>query len=94
MSIRNLQPLLQPRSLALIGASGRPDSLGGFAGSYAVYRAEAERIGSIEAIEFAGRDAALRMERELGLSCHADPDDPTLRILRRTFEHSLPGASA
>ncbi|MFC0103800.1 hypothetical protein [Sphingopyxis terrae] len=77
MSIRNLQPLLQPRSLALIGASGRPDSLGNIAGPYAVYRADAERIASVEATEFAGHDAGLRMEREPGLSCHADPDDPT-----------------
>jgi acetyltransferase len=94
VSIRNLQPLLQPRSLALIGASGRPDSLGGFAGSSAEYRAEAERIGSVKAIEFADHDAALRMERDLGLSCHADPDDPTLRILRRTFEPTPLGARA
>jgi acetyltransferase len=48
--------------------------------------AEAERIGTVEAIEFADHDAALRMEREMGFTCHTDPDDPTLRILRRTFE--------
>ncbi|MGX5712024.1 hypothetical protein ACWKWJ_04930 [Sphingopyxis terrae subsp. ummariensis] len=77
MSIRNSQPLLQPRSLALISASERPNSLGGIAGSYAFYRAETERIGSVKAIKFADRDAALRMEREPGFTCHADPDDPT-----------------
>ncbi|WP_447952820.1 bifunctional acetate--CoA ligase family protein/GNAT family N-acetyltransferase [Sphingopyxis chilensis] len=56
--------------------------------------AEAERIGLVEALEFADHDAALRMEREMGFTCHADPDDPTLRILRRTFEAVAPGASA
>ncbi|MGQ0278749.1 MULTISPECIES: hypothetical protein [Sphingopyxis] len=94
MSIRNLQPLLQPRSLALISALGRSNSLGGFAGSSAEYRAEAERIGSVKAIEFADHDAALRMEREPGFTCHADPDDPTIRILRRTFEPTPLGARA
>lgn len=45
--------------------------------------AEAERIGTIEAIECADHDAALRMEREMGFAAEADPDDPTLRIVRR-----------
>lgn len=45
--------------------------------------AEAERIGTVEAIECADHDAALRMEREMGFTAKADPDDPTLRIVRR-----------
>jgi acetyltransferase len=48
--------------------------------------AEAERIAMVEALEFADHDAALRMEREMGFTCHTDPDDPSLRIVRRTFE--------
>lgn len=48
--------------------------------------AEAERIPIVEALEFADHDSAIRMERELGFTSRADPDDPTLRIVRRDFE--------
>lgn len=47
--------------------------------------AKAERIGTIEAIECADHDAALRMEREMGFTAKSDPDDPTLRIVRRSL---------
>lgn len=56
--------------------------------------AEAERIRVVEALEFADHDAAIRMEREMGFSCYADPDDPTLRIVRRTFEPTESGATS
>lgn len=42
--------------------------------------AKAERIGKIEAIEYADHESALQMERELGFTIASDPDDPTLRI--------------
>ncbi len=42
--------------------------------------AKAEGIETIESIESADHDAALRMERELGFTTVADPDDPTIRI--------------
>jgi acetyltransferase len=48
--------------------------------------AEAERIPVVEAIEFADHEAAIRMEQEMGFTSHVDPDDPTLRLVRRTFE--------
>jgi acetyltransferase len=51
--------------------------------------AEAERIGSVEAIESADHEDALRMERELGFTVSTDPDDPTLRIVRRTMGQPL-----
>ncbi len=41
-------------------------------------------IGSVEAIECADHEAALRMEREMGFATVTDPDDPTMRIVRRT----------
>jgi acetyltransferase len=44
--------------------------------------AKAERIGSIEAIEYADHDNALRMERELGFVVTSDPSDATLLIAR------------
>jgi len=44
--------------------------------------ARSERIGAVEAIECADHDAALRMERELGFTIEADPEDSTLRIAR------------
>lgn len=53
---------------------------------HVLHYAETERIEVVEALEFADHDAAIRMSREMGFTCHADPDDPTLRILRRTFE--------
>lgn len=56
--------------------------------------AEAERIGVVEALEFADHDPAIRMAREMGFTCRADPDDPTLRILRRTFETASAGTGA
>lgn len=42
--------------------------------------AKAERIGKIEAIEYADHESALQMERELGFTIASDPDDPTIRI--------------
>jgi acetyltransferase len=45
--------------------------------------AKAERIGTVEAIECADNEAALRMEREMGFTVVADPDDPALKIVRR-----------
>ncbi|WP_375196379.1 bifunctional acetate--CoA ligase family protein/GNAT family N-acetyltransferase [Sphingobium sp.] len=45
--------------------------------------AKAEGIDTIEAIECADHDAALRMERELGFMTIVDPDDPTVRIARK-----------
>lgn len=42
--------------------------------------AKAEGIETVESIESADHDAALRMERELGFTTVADPDDPTVRI--------------
>ncbi|MBT2189049.1 GNAT family N-acetyltransferase [Sphingobium nicotianae] len=47
--------------------------------------AKSERIGTIEAIECADHEAALRMEREMGFVSNTDPDDPTIRILRRNL---------
>ncbi len=45
--------------------------------------AQAEKIRTIEAVEFADHEEALRMEREMGFTAIACPDDPTLRIVRR-----------
>lgn len=45
--------------------------------------AKAEGIETVESIESADHDAALRMERELGFTTMADPDDPTVRIARK-----------
>jgi len=50
---------------------------------YVLRYAKAERIGTVEAIECADHDAAIRMEREMGFTSVADPDDPTVRIVRR-----------
>jgi acetyltransferase len=47
--------------------------------------AQAEGIQLLEAVEFADHDEALRMEREMGFTALACPDDPTLRIVRRQF---------
>ncbi|RYE57114.1 MAG: hypothetical protein EOP18_03230 [Rhizobiaceae bacterium] len=47
--------------------------------------AQSEGIGTIEALEYADHEAALRMERELGFVVTSDPDDATLRIATRTF---------
>ena len=52
---------------------------------HVLHYAETERIGVVEALEFSDHDAAIGMAREMGFACSADPDDPTLRILRRTF---------
>lgn len=53
---------------------------------YVLRYAKSERIETVEAIESADHDAALRMEREMGFSIESDPADPTIRILRRSFE--------
>jgi acetyltransferase len=58
--------------------------------SYALFEhvlrfAKAERINSIEAIECADHEIALRMERELGFTITSDPDDPTIKTARRDF---------
>lgn len=45
--------------------------------------AKAEGIETVESIECADHDAALRMERELGFVTLVDPDDPTIRIARK-----------
>ena len=47
--------------------------------------AKAEGIETIESIESADHEAALRMERELGFVTIADPDDPTIRIARKSL---------
>lgn len=47
--------------------------------------AKAERIGVIEALEYADHEAALQMERELGFVVTSDPEDATLRIATRTL---------
>jgi len=47
--------------------------------------ARAERIGTVEAIECADHEAAIRMEREMGFVAEADADDPSMRIVRRLF---------
>lgn len=47
--------------------------------------AQAEGIGMVEAIECADHEAAIRMEREMGFIARADPDDPTMRIVRRVL---------
>lgn len=54
--------------------------------------ARAEGIGTVESIECADHDAALRMERELGFSTMVDPDDPTVRIARKDMA-SVPARS-
>lgn len=45
--------------------------------------AEAEGIAVLEAVELADHSEALRMEREMGFTAVACPDDPMLRIVRR-----------
>lgn len=45
--------------------------------------ARAEGIETVEAIECADHEAAIRMEREMGFVSTVDPDDPTMRIVRR-----------
>jgi len=45
--------------------------------------AAAEGIGTVEAIESADHEEAIRMEREMGFTAHPCPGDPTLRIVRR-----------
>ena len=47
--------------------------------------AKSEGIGAVEAIEAAEHGAALRMEREMGFETAVDPDDPTVRIARKTL---------
>lgn len=48
--------------------------------------AKAEGIGVIEAIECADHEAALRMEREMGFTTVCDPQDSTIRIVRRELQ--------
>jgi acetyltransferase len=52
---------------------------------YVLRYAKAEGIETVESIESADHDAALRMERELGFVTIADPDDPTVRIARKSL---------
>jgi acetyltransferase len=52
--------------------------------------ARAERIATVEAIEYADHQAAIQMEREMGFVTHTDPDDPTVRIVRRTLAVAEP----
>jgi len=47
--------------------------------------AEAEGIKTVEAIESADHRAAIRMEREMGSVATTDADDPTVRVVRKTF---------
>lgn len=47
--------------------------------------AQAEGIETVEAIESAEHEAAIRMEREMGFVAITDPDDPGVRIVRKTF---------
>ena len=52
--------------------------------------ARAEGIETVESIECADHDAALRMERELGFVTIVDPDDPTIRIARKDMAGAKP----
>jgi acetyltransferase len=52
--------------------------------------AQAEGIGTVEALECADHEAALQMERELGFTTRIDPDDTTVRIARRVFAEQEP----
>jgi len=52
--------------------------------------AQAEGIGTVEALECADHEAALQMERELGFTTCVDPDDSTVRIARRVFAGQEP----
>ncbi len=75
------------RSRAEIAMSTRSDWKGRGV-SYALLShllryAEAEGIAVLEAVELADHSEALRMEREMGFTALACPDDPTLRIVRR-----------
>ncbi|AMK26263.1 bifunctional acetate--CoA ligase family protein/GNAT family N-acetyltransferase [Sphingobium sp. TKS] len=54
--------------------------------------AKAEGIETVESIECADHDAALRMERELGFVTIADPDDPTVRIARKNMAGMRPAS--
>lgn len=77
------------RSRAEIAMSTRADWKGRGV-SYALLEhllryAQAEGIKALEAVEFADHLEALRMEREMGFTALACPDDPTLRIVRRQF---------
>jgi acetyltransferase len=50
--------------------------------------AKAERIGSVEAVEYADHEAALRMEREMGFTAVPDPDDASLSVMRYDLSES------
>lgn len=52
--------------------------------------ARAQRIETIEAVELASHEEALRMEREMGFTALACLDDPTLRIVRRQLQTPQP----
>ncbi len=52
---------------------------------HVVRYATAEGIGTLEAIESADHDDAIALERELGFVSTTNPDDPGLRIVRRTL---------
>lgn len=51
--------------------------------------AKAEGIESVESVESADHDAALRMERELGFVTAIDPDDPTIRVARKRLSSAV-----
>jgi acetyltransferase len=53
---------------------------------YVLRYAKARGIGVVEAIENAGHTEAIDMEREMGFVVSADPADPTIRIVTRTFD--------
>ncbi|HWV13391.1 MAG TPA: GNAT family N-acetyltransferase, partial [Sphingobium sp.] len=54
--------------------------------------ARAEGIETVESIECADHDAALRMERELGFVTIVDPDDPTIRVARKDMAGAKPAS--
>lgn len=56
--------------------------------SHLLRYAEAEGIAIVEAVELADHDEALRMEREMGFTALACPDDPSLRIVRRKLSRA------
>lgn len=50
---------------------------------YVVRRAEAMGVRSVECVESRENHEAIELEREQGFSAEADPEDPTLLILRK-----------
>jgi acetyltransferase len=89
MTIRNLDRLLQPRSVALVGASDQAGSIGaligrnlregGFGGRIMLVNPRHAEIGG----EPCYPDVAhLALCRKLGFTEHPDPDEPDARIAR------------